>query len=294
MTIFPSKVGFRSGTLRSRDVAYILAEDEDLVEQDKSHTVVLTWHNGNWFRHFLEWVAKSACVVRTPKSQLVAIEGAGRFLVFGQGEVSEGVITIIPTPDGKLGPFRKARAISGDAYAVGLGGLAMKRSVSGQWIAIDRNLPSEADLESIAGFSDTELYAVGWRGQIWRYDGHLWHLVASPANSILTEVVCAPDGLVYCVGQMGVILRGRDDSWEEVQQNNFQADLWGAEWFNGGLWVSTMTSVYSLVSGNLQSANFGEDHPETAYELSAADGQLWSIGRKDIMAHDGEKWRRIE
>jgi hypothetical protein len=291
---FPPNFGFRTGAVRSREVAYILAEDEDLVEKDQSHTVVLTWHKDKWLHHILSWVAKSACVLRVPKDQLLTIAGGGQFLVFGQGETTEGVITGLPTPDRRPGPFRAVREIGGQAYAVGLGGLAMKRSANGQWSSIGNGLPLDADLESMSGFSPGEMYAVGGRGQIWLYDSRSWRLVGSPTNAILTGVVCSPDGSVYCVGQRGVILKGRGDKWEEIGQTTSTGDLWGAEWFQEKLWISTMTSAYTLGNGELEPAKFGDDRPDTMYHLSAADGQLWSIGRKDIMAYDGASWRRIE
>jgi hypothetical protein len=53
-----------------------------------------------------------------------------------------------------------------------------------------------------------------------------------------------------------------------------------------------MGGLFRLEGDALVPAPFEE--AATTYHLSADDGQLWSIGHKDIFAHDGTVWQRIE
>ncbi|MNG31651.1 hypothetical protein D3C84_1174960 [compost metagenome] len=55
-----------------------------------------------------------------------------------------------------------------------------------------------------------------------------------------------------------------------------------------------MHGLFTLDQDKLLAVDFGEDSPNSCYHLSAADGVLWSIGGKDIMAFDGNNWTRID
>jgi hypothetical protein len=55
-----------------------------------------------------------------------------------------------------------------------------------------------------------------------------------------------------------------------------------------------MRTVYRLEGDRLKPVGFGKDLPRTCFHLSAADGVMWSIGAKDLMAFDGKSWTRID
>ena len=58
-----------------------------------------------------------------------------------------------------------------------------------------------AGFEAIAGFGEENIYAVGWRGEIWQRKDDGWIQRDSPANVILTGVCCTDDGYVYICGR---------------------------------------------------------------------------------------------
>ena len=64
-----------------------------------------------------------------------------------------------------------------------------------------------AGFEAIAGFSSEEIYAVGWKGEIWEWNRAQSLKRESPTNLILTGVCCGDDGHVYVCGQHGTLLR---------------------------------------------------------------------------------------
>ena len=63
-----------------------------------------------------------------------------------------------------------------------------------------------AGFEDICGFNLTEVYAVGWNGEIWQWEGVRWIDRPSPTNLILTGVCCGTDGNVYACGQNGTLI----------------------------------------------------------------------------------------
>ena len=295
------KFSFRTGALREACFGYTLCAHDELSSDDVPHTLVLGWDQGTWRRgplSQLTWVAESACLVQVPKQQMVAVGATGKVIVAGRGEMYEENIYAAGTPDDREGWFREVREIAGKAYAVGMGRQAYLRDARDHWVRIDHTLPGSLEgmegLESIHGFAPDELYAVGWGGEIWSFDGRSWSPAGSPTNLLLTRVLCAGDGNVYACGQAGLLVRGRGQTWEVVEQDDTQEDIWDLEWFGDTLYVSTTRFLYTLDGTSLRLVEFEEETPETCYHLSTADGVLWSIGFKDIVAFDGSSWTRIE
>jgi hypothetical protein len=70
---------------------------------------------------------------------------------------------------------------------------------------------------SVHGFNESEVYAVGHGGEIWLFNGKKWK-IDSPTNLDLSCVRCTPWGEVFACGAAGVIMWGRADAWEEVEQ----------------------------------------------------------------------------
>lgn len=286
---------FRTGAVRRRDLGYLIAENDDLSSKEVEHTAVFTWNAAKgWGGDDLDWTVISACVCKLPKEQLVAIGGSGQFLVFGKGEITEGNIRNNEKATGQRGPLRAVRDVCGRAYAVGLNHQVYRRDDSSQWTPIGLGTPKKGGFEAIHGFTENDMYAVGRKGEIWHYNGNIWSPINSPTNLILTGVCCADDGNVYCCGQSGILLRGREDQWEIIAQDETEADFWDIEWFDGRIYLSTIMFLYTLHGEALELVFFGEDLPSSCYHLSSADGVLWSIGSKDVMAFDGTSWTRID
>ena len=260
---------------------------------DDPHTEIAQWDNGKLDSFRIDWEAHSACVCQHPSEQLIAVGETGRILVVGQGEISE---ELLPRPEEYFedNPIREVRAINGVAYVTGLGRDVYRRDDVNRWTQLGPGLDVREDIagfESIHGYSHVELYAAGWAGELWRYNGTFWSEINSPTNVVLTRVLCTGDGQVYACGQAGVLLRGRSDRWKTTAQSTTTADLWDLEYFRQKLFVTTMQFLYTLSEDEyLELVDFGGEIPTTCHHLSAADGVMWSIGEKDIVVFDGSTW----
>jgi hypothetical protein len=205
----------------------------------------------------------------------------------------------IEPDEGKSGFLRCARTIGGRAYIAGMDRQVYRRSTKLRWEALDAGLPGDDDevvsFEAIDGFSENEIYAVGRKGEIWRYDGKRWHQIETPTNLILLGVHCAADGVVYACGQVGMLLRGRNDEWEVVEQTATEQDFWDVIWFKGSLYLATREVLYVLRNGEMAPADYGdEDIPFSFYRFTATPDVLWTIGSKDVMRFDGATWSRVD
>ena len=299
------KFSFISGAVRRRDVAYVALANDKLLETQDDHFQSSVWHQGNWFgddhKGMYDWTTVGVAVCQVPLEQGLYLGLWGEVLCVGSGDVHEEVIQPSESDCPKnRGAMRGIRGIDGKAYAVGVYRQAYRRNDKDDWVCIDHSArPDPEDeavvsFEAIDGFSSGSIFAVGRRGEIWTYKDDVWNQLDSPTNMILTNVCCAGDGNVYACGRLGTILVGGEQSWSMVEQDLTEEDFWGICWFKDRLYLSTARQLYFLDGDRIVPIDFGGDVPGTCFHLSAADGVLWSIGAKDIMAFDGNTWTRIE
>lgn len=286
-------VSFRTGSVASDQYGFLLAGHDDLDAQDVAHTNILQWKSTSntpgGFR--LSWNAISGCISAIPSRRFLALSQKGDFLVMGQGDRLLG--TVMHGSEDKQRPFSSVREAAGRVYAIGMRGLIYRWEGGARWRRIDAGVASEASFEAMDGPSDDELYFVGWNGCICWLDHGVMNLVESPTNVVLASAHWAEDGFLYCVGQDGIILRGRGNRWDILAEDQTSENLWDVVSFLGKIYVSSTTCVMQLDNGNLHLVGFGDDQPSTCYHLSAAEKTLWSIGSKDVFKFDGKTWARV-
>lgn len=288
-----------TGVVRRSDLAYLLATNDNCVEKEIPHTRIYEFFQQRWGGKDLNWIACSASVCHIPEERFLAVSPEGFVQVFGGGNIIEEQPIDKNKKNERKILLREVRGIAkGRAYAVGPARTVYRRDAPDKWTGLNAPIPEIKDLmdvgfESIDGFNEEDIYAVGWGGEIWRYDGKLWKQIDSPTSLGLFKVRCAGDGYIYACGQMGILLRGRNEQWEIIEHEATEENLRGIEWFNEKLYVSTTESVYELKNDRIIPIDFGNEVPSTCYHLSANDGIMWSIGAKDVMEFDGTKWSRI-
>ncbi|WP_367867655.1 hypothetical protein [Pedobacter sp. WC2423] len=296
-----SGLSIGTGTVRYSDLSYLITTNDISISEGYTGSILYCLDCGTWYAGTVPWLACSGTVCHVPAERYLALGTDGSVEASGGGVVKEEAsIASCGVDPGKRGPLREIRGIAkGRAYAVGTCRQAYVRDGEDQWRCIDQSAQvgdtpiTDTSFESVDGFSEQEIYTVGWEGEIWKYDGSLFAQQNSPTELALYKVRCAPDGFVYACGQLGTLLRGRDDQWEIIKHESTEEDLWGMEVFDGQLYVSSTSFVYRLEDGKLNPVDFGDDIPRTCYHLSAADGIMWSIGPKDVMEFDGSDWKRI-
>lgn len=296
-----SGLSIGNGVVRYSDLSYLIITNDAAASEGYIDSLLFSLDRGNWGAGTVEWLACSGTVCHVPAERYLVLGTDGSVRASGGGAVKEEApIASCGVDPRKRGPLREVRGIAkGRAYAVGTCRQAYVRDGEDQWKCIDQSAQvgdtpiTDTSFESIDGFSEQEIYTVGWEGEIWKYDGSFFTQQNSPTNLALYKVRCASDGFAYACGQLGTLLRGRGDQWEVIEHESTKEDLWGMEVFDGELYVSSTHFVYRLEDGKLEPVDFGDDVPRTCYHLSAADGIMWSIGPKDVMEFDGSNWKRI-
>ena len=282
----------------------VASVSDDFAEDKVDHGFVFGFMKDDWIRPIenneLEWSVVGVTVVKEPMRQGLLLGMWGEVLCIGSGDTHTEVIT----PVKKRGPLLSTFTVGGRAYAVGMGRQVYRRDGRDQWTAIDEQIrPAKDDakpygFDTIAGFSESDIYAAGRYGEVFHFDGKTWTRLPVPTDQIITHACCAGDGKVYLCGRNGLLLKGRGAEWKVIDHGK-RDDCWNLCWFDGRLYVATMKDVFWLseeADGDyLNDVDWTNgDKPATCLRLSVADGVMWSIGAKDVLSFDGTTWTRID
>ncbi len=237
-------------------------------------------------------------VALRPKAQclLAARNSSGQVSIQGGGRNQ---------PDEFIAPdqwplTQRIKCIGGHAYSVGGQRQIYKRSGIGQWEAF-ASLPGTDKMEDMLGlgfsdmdaFSESDMYAVGGRGDVWHFDGSSWQPMGFPSNVQLGTVTCAGDGKVYISGEGGSLWVGEHSTWEPIHTGNASI-LWNdVLWFNDQLWLA---SDYQLRvwDGKTLKAPQHDGRPVPVWgHMDARDGLLVVASPDVVMAFDGNTWRTL-
>lgn len=288
--------GFSRAFVYSRERAYVLAHVPALEEQRIHLTQVFRWTD-EWASFRVDWPCVAICGTEFPEPSILCFAPDGRVKVATKSGFSDEHLDRSANGPAARGAIRDARLIAGQIYAVGMGRQVYRRTPGGNWIRHDQGVLAPLDDEAITGFNsidgfpDSRLYAVGWGGQIWHFDGRSWSQFDTPTNLKLQRVVCAPPNAVYACGQAGVLLNMKSGLWEVIEHEETREQFWGMEWFAGALWLSTTDTIYRLNGERLEKMDLGFDGTLTTGWLHSRDGVMWSVGGEHLLStEDGKKW----
>jgi hypothetical protein len=288
------ELSIRDAVVCNRDLGYILACDPE-TEADTPYAWIRAWNHGQISESWVAFNAHSVCRTVLPEPGVVLISSEGFYCVFS-GQLHAGNIYDESQPqpaEPRYGSFSSVAQIGGRAYAVGLRGMVYRLDAPASWTRIDEELSREFDVHAIHGFSESDIYAVGNKGELWQFNGQSWLKRELPTKVNLSCVKCTEDGIVYIGGDGGLLIRGRSEAWEILDESPMRSDIWGIDWFAGELYVSTFSGLYRLKGADLEPVLFGEDKPKTFYHLSVGERVLWSVGEADVMSFDGANWTRV-
>lgn len=197
------------------------------------------------------------------------------------------------------GNLRALSVIDDSIFVCGMNREVLLRESEGQWKSIGPgSKDGDADVigfEDIDGYSKSEMYAVGWGGEIWWFDEGIWRNVDSPTSINLSSVYCGENGIVYIVGHDGIMLQGRHDKWSIVDTDR-KENLRDVAFYKGTVYVTTDFRILKLVDGKLiNDTNFADpnDPPVTCLHLLTAKDGLVSLGTKDIFRLQQNLWTRL-
>jgi hypothetical protein len=239
------------------------------------------------------------CAAMQPEERWIFLLDDGEVYVVGGGvDDYEAAVT-----NNQKMFFSNVKQIAGGfAFAVGPHRKVFRRDAPDSWVRLDQGLyPSggQADLEhagfnDIDGFSPSDLYACGGRGDLWHYNTAVWEPVDVPTNAVLENICCARDGQVYVTTNRRQILKGRGSHWEIIEQSATEQVFESIVDFNGRILISTEATIYELVAGDFRPADLGHvPLQRSRAHMAVGDGILLVAGKDEAASFDGTSWSVI-
>jgi hypothetical protein len=237
MTMLTDKFTYLAGYVSNPSLGYMAVTDDAIDANEIPHSHLVFLHQGKWGNGGpVKFTVVGISLCTHPIRQMIAIGPFGEAFLSGTGDMHEERIQAGEDSPKKRGPLRHVRGIAGKVYAAGMQRQVYRRDDRDVWTCIGHSIrPARGQIvgfESIGGFGEDEIYAAGWEGEIWRYDGLCWHQLDSPTKLILHDICCAGDGNVYAGGQVGMLVAGRKDSWRAIEHGNTRENIWSLAWFN--------------------------------------------------------------
>src|SRR5690554_1145802 len=241
-------------------------------------------------------------VCRKPALQSLLLNRNSEGQIFAKGSGRNEMERIKPGADNEISFFgNRLVCIDGWTYALGMVREIHKRVDIEQWQPLMNGFdqpryegcPSDWGFNDMDGPNENNLYAVGGKGDVWRYDGTKWHWCDFPSNQQLATVTVAPDGQVYISGDGGSLWVGKEHSWKALAKPHSTINYNDSVWFNGQLWLC---SDYRLEVWDGQTLGRPIHNGETIVysgHMDAHENLLVVAGMSEVHAFDGENWHTL-
>jgi hypothetical protein len=244
-------------------------------------------------------VAQQPCsqAVMVAVNGVVAVQGAGVSSM--EGDIPRGV------EGAMIRGIHGMTNIDGYVYVTGPWRSVAKRVGPNQWESVvDRktSMPvpmpnrygsADAGFDGIDGFNKNDIYCVGYKGDVWRYDGERWQPCIVPTNLSMETVCCAGDGFVYIGMAGGSVIKGRENSWEVIHTDRMTLPFTDMVWYADRVWCTSDHGLWVIENNKLVKADVPADVNVCSGHLSAGDGVLLLAGVNGAALFNGTQWEII-
>lgn len=289
-------------SLFADDYALVGAMYTHLSEDNIDHTLLLRKKAGIWESLKFDSASIGSWIVDFPEPAMITVGVEGSVYRFDRNGQSEEAIDDSDEGPSDLVLMRCGSIVDSQLVVAGMARRVYVRNKAGSWNAIDGGtFLSRSQRTSAVGFftmaasSLKNLYAFGFGGEIWHYDGTSWKQDESPTNLALTGATMSADGTVHVVGQLGTYIRGSLGQWEVVEGPNQQEDFWSALSFNGSVYFASHSSLFRLEGGIIEPIDADALRGGSFGKLACSKNVMWSVGENHIFeTTDGENWELVE
>lgn len=189
------------------------------------------------------------------------------------------------------------------AYAVGTSRQVFLRKGVDRWTPMHPKLgkrkhaPDEEDdwgFNAIDGFDQRDIYAAGGAGDLWHFDGKSWRQLPLPTNAEINDLCCGGDGLVYVVGNDGLLFVGRNEKWKQLEQDVETSSLDEVVWYRDRAYIASWMGLFEAQKSRFAQVQVGVDPSQHSFgHVAAGDGILVSAGPKEVFVFDGKQWQEL-
>jgi hypothetical protein len=287
------------GVATSRDTGWIVMAMDDVGAKGVEHSAIMKWDRPLLKPHALKMFRSKFTAWLPGRREAIFVGDDGQCAVLdASNTLTDEFVTAGTRNPRNVGHIRGGARLGDEIIVVGMQRQVYRRNAAGQWIDFDHGLPHESvpvsGFEAVVALGPDEMYAAGWDGEIWMFDGRTWTAVDSPTNSVLTSLCKTKDGTVFGCGRKGLLIRGRGQHWRRLVDTACPDDLWSVAYFKGELFAASLRRLYRLIGGEtLEPIDLDELGADSFGVLAPMETVLWSIGEKDVLEFDGSRWTRV-
>lgn len=193
----------------------------------------------------------------------------------------------------------KAKTLFNTVWVCGPRGNVAKRTGENQWEYKGRPFPVNSDTDELTqqdfvdidGFSENDMYAIGRYHTVWHYNGTVWEKFDIPDVKLeFLTICCADNGWVYIGAEMGVIVKGRGNTWRPVAVLSPGCRFNDMLWFNDRVWVTSSAGLFYINDDGVEQSGLPEEAIQRG-EFSATDShKLLLAGNNGAIVFDGVNW----
>ncbi len=281
------------------DRLLLLASSAQLEAEEVEHVFILDRKEGAW--KVWEEELEAIRIVSTGGGIAIMSQFGPVLFVDSSGSVLEDIDDGQDGPS-DLRPLNDLAVIGKALYAVGMRRQIYRRLLSsGPWARNDAGVfvpiseETNRGILAIGGFSEDEIYAVGFEGEVWLYHGKEWRAVDSPTNVRLEAISCNSSGEVVLAGEAGLILIGRRDAWEIIDHDETETVLVAACEFSGKTYLASEDEGMFVLGPERVLEKVNLDHHEQLgiARLKSDGSKLLAVGEEGALVFDGDIWERL-
>lgn len=297
---------FRHCVVREEKITYITSQLTEEKLESYGFTQLLKWTPKGWGHTDIFWNVIAMDYTEIPSAKLVCVGPNGEVFVATENKQTEDFIDFEEEGPVGRGSIRDVRFIGSYVYVVGMGRQIYKKKNNDlgnsnvEWKRFDSEIvlpvahSQVCGFNSVTGRSESEVYCVGWGGEIYWYNGSRWKSVSSPTNLKLEHIFYGNNNRYFVLGQSGVILYGRYDKWKIVDSAGETEQFWGGCALSDRVFVATVNKIYEVLSDNSLKELSVSDAPFSTGYLASKDNVVWSVGTEDIFFLDrNKKWTKV-
>lgn len=298
---------FVAGAFSGPEKYLFVAHDEQLANKGKYRTSLLLSEGKDWEElAVFDW----QCVGLSAGESLVVVLGRdGQVGILENGKARQEKLD----PKRAVGPLRGIDLIGSVFYAYGMKREIFRRDSSGVWqwfnkgmamvlpkgkvdvkALITQGIKDMGGINSLSAASES-MYAFGMRGEIWRLSADTWKKVDSPTNLMLSDSVARQDGTIFACGQVGMLLKGKNDRWVQFDYDGpDKLDFSAIADFQKKIFLADGHSLRVLNGSTLEVVDFGGEGMISSSALHSTRDELLSVAAKEVFrSDDGKTWSNL-
>jgi hypothetical protein len=290
-----SKSSFVTGAPVQADRGWVVMTMDELDGQEVDHSTILWFENGAFYSICLQMFHSKHIAWLADQGQAVAVGVNGECCVVNpEGQFTKEFVTQSARNPRNTGHIRAATQLGSEVIAVGMQRQVYRRAANGTWSDMMRGLPvgdgTVSGFECVLAIARDEIYAAGWDGELWRFDGARWRRIDSLTDRVISSLCLGADGQARGCAQGGVLIEGRGDVWRTIRQPDINEDLWSIAASGESCVVSALRNLYRWDARGVE--RIGRDETGArSFGLLRADGDLlWAFGRKDLLSLVDGRW----